>query len=98
MSYSDFTLRKAKADLGLTFVEGVPFLPTILPIAPSTFLAEFLDESIPLAIAMGSEKARSELIISPILFELRKQLDRKISIAKSASFLAKNSTLTPPQV
>ena len=45
-----------------------------------------MQESIPLAIAMGSEKARSELIISPILFEVRKILDRKISFFSGEEF------------
>lgn len=86
MSYSDFSLRKAKENLGLTFVEGERFLPELQPIAPGAYLAEFLQESIPLAISMGSEKARSELIISPILFEVRKQLERQISFFSGEEF------------
>ena len=35
---------------------------------------------------MGSEKARSELIISPILFEVRKILNRKISFFSGEEF------------
>jgi hypothetical protein len=75
MSYEDFSLKKVKQDFNLTLVEGGQFLPPIEPILPSPMLAEFLAESIQLAIAMGSEKARSELIISPILFEIRKILN-----------------------
>jgi hypothetical protein len=79
MAYSDFTIRKAKQSFNLTLVEGGSFFPPIEPVAANPYLIEFLQESLPLAIAMGSEKARSELIISPILFEVRKILDRKIS-------------------
>ncbi|MEH2003368.1 MAG: hypothetical protein V7L00_32450 [Nostoc sp.] len=79
ISYREFSLRKVKQDFNLTLVEGGRFLPPIEPISPSPLLAEFLAESIQLAIAMGSEKARSELIISPILFEVRKILNREIS-------------------
>jgi hypothetical protein len=88
MSYRAFTLRKAKEELNLNFVEGVRFLPdfTHQVITPSPYLTEFLQESIPLAIAMGSEKARSELIISPILFEVRKQLNRQISFFSGEEF------------
>ena len=86
MAYSDFTLRKAKEELNLTFLEGGRFLPKTEPIAPSPYLAEFLAESIPLAIATGSEKARSELIISPILFEVRKILNRHISFFSGEDF------------
>jgi hypothetical protein len=86
MAYSDFTLRKAKEDLKLILVEGGRFLPDIDPISPNPYLAEFLQESLPLAVAMGSEKARSELIISPILFEVRKLLDRQISFFSGEDF------------
>ncbi|WP_392534307.1 hypothetical protein [Nostoc sp. C117] len=86
MAYSDFSIRKAKENFNLTLVEGGSFFPKIEPLAPSPYLVEFLQESIPLAIAMGSEKARSELIISPILFEMRKILDRKISFFSGEEF------------
>ncbi|MCB2264112.1 MAG: hypothetical protein LGR52_14425, partial [Candidatus Thiosymbion ectosymbiont of Robbea hypermnestra] len=43
-------------------------------------LADILKENIPLATSINTEKARSELIISPILVELRKIFDRKISL------------------
>ncbi|MHC5824223.1 MAG: hypothetical protein ACYT04_52405, partial [Nostoc sp.] len=78
--------RKVKQDFNLTLVEGGRFLPPIEPISPSPLLAEFLAESIQLAIAMGSEKARSELIISPILFEVRKILNRQISFFSGEEF------------
>lgn len=86
MSYREFSLRKVKQDFNLTLVEGGRFLPPIEPISPSPLLAEFLAESIQLAIAMGSEKARSELIISPILFEVRKILNRQISFFSGEEF------------
>ncbi|MEH2010821.1 hypothetical protein [Nostoc sp.] len=86
MSYEEFCLRKVKQDFNLTLVEGGRFLPPIEPILPSPMLAEFLAESIQLAIAMGSEKARSELIISPILFEIRKILNRQISFFSGEEF------------
>ena len=86
MAYSDFSIRKAKQSFNLTLVEGGSFFPTIEPVAASPYLVEFLQESLPLAIAMGSEKARSELIISPIVFEVRKILDRKISFFSGEEF------------
>ena len=64
MSYSDFTLKKVKQTFGINTVENKKFLPEIQPIAASATLTDFLAESLPLAIATGSEKARSELIIS----------------------------------
>jgi hypothetical protein len=87
MAYSDFSLRKVKEQFELTLVEGVCFLPEITPLMPSTpYLQDVLQESLPLAISMGSEKARSELLISPVLFELRRLLDRKISFFSGEEF------------
>jgi len=87
MSYSEFTtVGKVKQAFGLTTVEGVRFLPEIEPITPSATLTDFLAESLPLAVATGSEKARSELIISPVLLEVRKILHHQISIFSGEEF------------
>ncbi|MBD2494336.1 hypothetical protein [Nostoc sp. FACHB-280] len=86
MPYSDFTIKKVKQTFGIKTIEGEKFLPEIKPIAASDTLTNFLAESLPLAIATGSEKARSELIISPVLLEVRKILQRKISLFSGADF------------
>ncbi|MEG3439112.1 hypothetical protein V0288_18445 [Pannus brasiliensis CCIBt3594] len=87
MSYSDFTsIGKVKNAFGINTVEGVSFFPEIEPITPSTTLSEFLQESLPLAVATGSGKARSELIISPVLLEVRKHLERQISLFSGEDF------------
>ncbi|RCJ40015.1 hypothetical protein A6769_05535 [Nostoc punctiforme NIES-2108] len=86
MSYSDFSLSKVKRDFNLTTVENGRFLPEIQSIEPSLYLKEALSEGLPLATATGSEKARSELIISPILVEVRKILDRKVSFFSGEDF------------
>ena len=86
MSYSDFSLSKVKRDFNLTTVENGRFLPQTQPIEPSFYLKEALSEGLPLATATGSEKARSELIISPILVEVRKFLERKVSFFSGEDF------------
>lgn len=86
MPYSDFTIRKIKQTFGITIIEGEKFMPEIKPISPSATLTAFLEESLPLAIATGSKKARSELIISPVLLEVRKILQRKISLFSGTDF------------
>jgi hypothetical protein len=88
MSYREFTLKKVKSEFGLTLIEGQRFLPSdIPPVSPTTpYLNDFLTETLPLAIAMGSEKARSELLVSPVLVELRRILDRKISFFSGEEF------------
>ncbi|WP_375470014.1 hypothetical protein [uncultured Nostoc sp.] len=86
MSYSDFSLSKVKRDFNLTTVESGRFLPQTQSIEPSFYLKEALSEGLPLATATSSEKARSELIISPILVEVRKILERKVSFFSGEDF------------
>ncbi|QLE57254.1 hypothetical protein [Nostoc sp. TCL26-01] len=86
MSYSDFSLAKVKRDFNLTIVENGRFLPETKSIEPSIYLQEALSEGLPIATATGSEKARSELIISPILLEVRKILERKVSLFSGEDF------------
>ena len=87
MSYSEFTsIIKVKQAFGLTTVEGPRFLPQITPIAPSATLIDFLANSLPVAVATGSEKARSEMIITPVLLEVRKILQQNISLFSGEDF------------
>jgi len=87
MAYSDFTLRRVKEQFGLTLIEGVCFFPEIQAVEPTTpYLIDILQESLPLAISMGSEKARSELLISPVLFELRRIMNRQMSFFSGEEF------------
>ncbi len=87
MSYSEFTtIVKVKQAFGLTTVEGPRFLPQITPIAPSATLTDFLANSLPVAVATGSEKARSEMIITPVLLEVRKILQQQISLFSGEDF------------
>ena len=65
MAYSDFTFRRVKQDFGLTTVEGGRFLPEIEPITPSLVLAGLLSENLSWAIAVGTEKAKSQMIVAP---------------------------------
>ncbi|MEG4323417.1 MULTISPECIES: hypothetical protein [unclassified Microcoleus] len=87
MSYIEFTtILKVKAAFGLTTIEGPRFLPQITPIAPSATLTDFLANSLPVAVATGSQKARSEMIITPVLLEVRKILQDKISLFSGEDF------------
>ena len=87
MPYSQFTtIRKAKEAFNLTTVEGDRFLPVVEPIAPSDVLAGTLQETLPIVATSGSEKARSEGIIYPVLLEVRRLLDRKISLFSGEDF------------
>lgn len=91
MAYSDFTLRKVKQSFDLTTVEGVRFLPEIPPLEPSAMLQELIDSYLPWAIAVGSEKAKSEMIVAPILWELKRLLHRDVSIFSGRDFTVDSS-------
>ena len=85
MSYRDFnTIAKVKA-LGIEVLEAV-FLPKIEPIAPSSYLKEALRLGLPLILARGSEKARSELLIAPILLEVSRHLSHQVSLFSGEDF------------
>jgi hypothetical protein len=87
MCYREFTsIIKVKQAFGLTTVEGPRFLPQISPINPSATLTDFLANSLPVAVATGSEKARSEMIITPVLLEVRKILQQNISLFSGEDF------------
>ena len=86
MPYSQFTsIGKAKEAFGLKALEGGRFLPPTEPIVPSAALTAYLEESLPL-VALASEKARSEGIIYPILLEVRRLLNRQISLFSGEDF------------
>jgi hypothetical protein len=86
MPYSKFTLSRAVADFNLTVQEGPGIFQGISPIAPSAFLQELLIDSIPWAVAVGSEKARSEGIINPVLLEVRRQLKGQVGVFSGEEF------------
>lgn len=92
MAYSQFkTLASVKEAFGLVTQEGVRFLPTLEPIEPSTTLKSFLEYSLPVAVTTDSEKARSELIISPVLLEVRQILQQQISFFSGEEFTVDES-------
>lgn len=86
MSYRDFDLKKVKNDLGVKLVEKAALFSEIKNVEISSFLLELLEENVPLARAINTEKARSELIIANILVEIRKILKHQISLFSGIEF------------
>ena len=87
MSYSDFkTIDQVVATLELT-VEDIPhFFGYIPPLEPSQKLQEMLEEKLDLAANISTKKARSELIITPILLEIRRKFNNKIGYFSGNTF------------
>ena len=86
MAYSDFDLKKVKQKLGVNLIEKEHLFSSVEYFSISAYLKETLAENIPLARAINTEKARSELIIANILVELRKILEHKISLFSGVEF------------
>ena len=72
MPYSQFSVEQIKTNFGITLNRTVGLFADIPEIELSTFLQETLQFNLPLALEINSEKARSELIVAPILVEIKK--------------------------
>lgn len=86
MPYRDFSLKKVKNELGVQIIEDQNMFSDIDIIEISPALREILAENVPLARAINTEKARSELIIANILVEIRKVFDHKVSLFSGIEF------------
>lgn len=86
MLYSQFTIEDIKTNFDITISEKFGIFADIPEIEYSDFLKQSLQEYLPLALAINTEKARSELIIMPILVEIKKQLSSQISIFSGKDF------------
>lgn len=86
MPYSQFTIEQIKSSFGIRLSEKVGVFANIPEASYSNFLSETLDYNIPLALAINSEKSRSELIVMPILIELRKQFSNQIALFSGKDF------------
>ena len=86
MAYSNFTLDTVLDAFGLEEVDAAGIFADIEPIAPSTLLITVLERNVPLAFAIGTEKAKSELIVAFVLVELREHFDRRISFFSGIDF------------
>ncbi len=86
MAYSDFTLSEIKEKFQIDVEEETDIFSNIGEVKISGFLSETLKENIPLALAIHTEKARSEMIVAPVLIELRKILNHRISLFSGVEF------------
>jgi hypothetical protein len=77
MTYSDFNLDTARKSFGLTITPGLLF-EKVEPVTVTPWLKEAIDKGLQLALI--SEKARSELIVVPILLTSRELNHNAFSI------------------
>jgi hypothetical protein len=85
MPFRDFSFPQVQHDLGLTLAEadlvsGVPAVEL-----PAAF-SERMRGDVSLALAINTEKARSEFIIAPVLSELRRMLAGSFGLFSGVEF------------
>ncbi|NMF83151.1 hypothetical protein [Nodosilinea sp. P-1105] len=87
MSYKDFTLETVRKQFGLSIESNRDlFSDTIHRVPLAEAFTSYLNYSVPLALAINTEKARSEMIIAPILVELKRLLNDQISLFSGVEF------------
>ncbi|OYD97107.1 hypothetical protein CDG77_08465 [Nostoc sp. 'Peltigera membranacea cyanobiont' 213] len=91
MAYSEFSLAKAKQEFSLTTLEKRDIFADLPELTASNLLVETLNYNLEIALASNSEKARSELIIAPILVDLRRQLREQIGLFSGIDFTVDNT-------
>ena len=75
-----------ETNFGITIADKVGLFSNLPESEYSDLLSQTLQENISLALAINTEKARSELIVTPILVEFRKQFQYQISFFSEKEF------------
>jgi hypothetical protein len=86
MAYSDFDLKKVRHAFGLQIAEQPDLFTNVPLVQPSAMLADTLAETAHLAMAIHTEKARSEMLITPVLLDLWRQAQAQISLFSGTEF------------
>lgn len=86
MAYNKFTINQIRKQFDIQKIEESNLFPNITPVKLGEPLLSLLLRYIPLAEAIGTEKAKSEFIIAPILAEIRELAHHKISLFSGVEF------------
>lgn len=92
MAYSNFTLETVRKAFDIEEVDIAGLFSDSEPMAPSELLIAVLARNVPLATAIGTEKAKSEMIVADVLVELREQLNLSISLFSGVDFNVDNES------
>jgi hypothetical protein len=85
MAYNDFTLETVKQQFELNLSVS-PFCQSLAGASPSATFTAIFEEWFPLAQQARSEKAKSELLVSPVLLEVRKLTDNAVELFSGEEF------------
>jgi hypothetical protein len=83
----NFSLTELKSTFGLTIHDRPHLFRDRPPQPPSALLQTWLDENAALAASLSTKKARSELIIAPILLEIRRLKNYQIGFFSGINFV-----------
>ena len=87
MPYSNFkTLDDITQTFDVIIVSGDSLFKEAAEVSTSSALVNILEENVPLAFNINTEKARSEFIIAPVIVEIRRLLQRKVSLFSGIDF------------
>ncbi len=86
MSYRDFTYEEVRERFGLKISEPEWAFAQLPPRPISELLKLTLHRNLPVALAMNTERGRTELIVAPVLMEVYHQVGRKISLFSGHAF------------
>ena len=86
MAYSNFTLEAVQKAFQLEAIQSIGIFSETEPIEPSVELTKALAKKVPLAVAIGTEKAKSEMIVADLLVELREYFEHRISLFSGIDF------------
>ncbi len=86
MAYSDFTLSRVKKELGVTVSEATDLFSNTISVDPSDLLKSILKRTARLARLIGTEKAKSEFLIAPVLAEVAARFDYQVSLFSGTEF------------
>jgi len=86
MAYNKFTVQNVIKSFNLNLIESEILFKNVSLITPSLLLSQLMEKYLPLAHAIGTEKARSEFIIAPILAELTEITEHSISLFSGINF------------
>ncbi len=86
MSYSEWTLESVVPAFQLEKIDTIGLFSEAEAVPPSAHLTTALAKKAPLAAAIGTEKARSEMIVADVLVELLDHVDRRISLFSGIDF------------
>ena len=86
MAYSEFTLESVLPAFQLEKIDTAGLFSEVETVAPSAYLKTGLKRKAPLATTIGTEKAKSEMIVADVLVELREHFEQRISLFSGIDF------------